>query len=360
MSKDTCYIKETLSLARKAQGNTFPNPLVGAIIVKNSKVIAKGYHKKAGLAHAEIEAINSAKESIKGATLYLNLEPCYHRGRTGPCVDEVIAAGIKKVVIATKDPNPLVNGKSIAKLKKAAIEVRLGICEKEARKLNEVFFTNMEKNRPFVVAKIAQSLDGKIATSKGQSKWITSTKTRRFSKSLRDKYDSILVGSNTIIKDNPKLEGLNKILYKVVISPRLNLSPKFNIFRNNPEKVIIFTALENKNKVKVFPREVNFIFLKKTTEGLSIKKILRSLYKRGVTSVFIEGGSDTLGRFFKKKLIDKIYFFIAPKIIGGRKALGSISGEGFPSPNNCPKIRGLNIKNLGKEILIWGYPDYSK
>ena len=356
---DSQFIQKTFLLAKKGQAFTSPNPLVGALIVKDNKIIAGGYHKRCGLAHAEIEAIHKTKQKhLCGSTLYVNLEPCSHFGRTPPCVDQIIKNKIKRVVISTLDPNPTVKGKSVRKLKKAGIKVDVGLLRDEARKLNEVFFKNMKYKMPFVVVKVAQSLDGKIATVKGLSKWITTAKSRKLVLSLRDKYDGVLVGANTFIKDNPHLNGLRKIPYKIVISSQLNLPPSHYLFKTNPHKLIIFSSYKNRNKLDNIPKAVKLIFLKETKGELPLRNILKILYKLGIMSVFIEGGSDTLGRFFKRKLIDKAYFFISPKIIGGKSALTSVGAKGFTSPGISPYLDKIEIKKIGEDILIEGYLRY--
>ena len=356
--QDLCFLKKTFSLAKKGEGFTSPNPLVGALFVKNNKILSFGYHHKAGGPHAEIEAIRAAKKKLSGSTLYINLEPCCYFGRTGPCVDEIIKKGIKRVVIATKDPNPRVNGKSIKKLRKAGIKVEVGLCKKEAQELNETFFKNMREKKPFVVAKVAQSLDGKIATRKGISQWITSSSSRKFSKKLRDKYDCVLIGVNTLIKDNPGLNGLKKSPFKAVISPRLNIPLNSQLLKKNPDKLIIFTSEKSKLKRKKIPDKVKVFFLKEEKGWLPIEKILKILYSLGLMSVFIEGGSQTLGQFFIKKEVDKAFFFIAPKVIGGRAALSSIGAEGFSTLKAAPSLENFKIKRIGKDILVWGYPKY--
>lgn len=356
---DNQFIQKTFLLAKKGEAFTSPNPLVGALIVKDNKIIAGGYHKRCGLAHAEIEAIHKTKQKhLCGSTLYVNLEPCSHFGRTPPCVDQIIKNKIKRVVIATLDPNPTVKGKSVRKLKKAGIKVDVGLLCDEARKLNEVFFKNMKDKMPFVVVKVAQSLDGKIATEKGLSKWITTAKSRKLVRSLRDKYDSVLVGANTFIKDNPRLNGLRKIPYKIVISSQLNLPSGHYLFKTNPHKLIIFSSYKNRNKLNNIPKAAKLIFLKETKGELPLRNILKILYKLGVMSVFVEGGSDTLGRFFRRKLIDKAYFFISPKIIGGKGALTSVGAKGFASPGISPYLDKIEIKKIGEDILIEGYLRY--
>ncbi len=359
MHKDIYFINEAFKLAKKGEGFTSPNPMVGALIVKNNKVIAGGYHKKCGLAHAEIEAIKKAKgKNLNGATLYLNLEPCFHFGRTPPCVDEIIKRKFKRVVISTLDPNPLTKAKSVRKLKKAGISLSIGLLKNEALKLNEVFFKNMQKKHPFVVTKIAQSLDGKIATSIGKSKWITTKQARRFAKSLRDKYDCVCVGVNTIINDNPELNGLKRKPLKVIIDPHLRTPPNAKLLKEKPAKTIIFTSSKNKNRAKKIPWTTKIFFLKENKGWLPLKQILKTLYGLGVTSIFVEGGSQTIGRFLDEKLIDKAYFFIAPKIIGGKAALTSIGAKGFLDPNKAPFLKEVQIKHIGKDIVISGYPTY--
>jgi len=358
LKRDLYFLKKTFFLAKKGEGFTSPNPLVGALFVKNDKVLSFGYHHQAGKPHAEIEAIKSAKKSLSGSTLYINLEPCCHFGRTGPCVDEIIKIGIKKAIIAIVDPNPRVNGKSIRKLRKSGVQVKVGLCKEEAYKLNEVFFKNVKQNKPFVVAKVAQSLDGKIATRKGISQWITSSSSRKFSKKLRDKYDCVLIGVNTLIKDNPSLDGLNSSPFKVVIAPKLNIPLDSYLLKRNPDKLIIFTSDKSKNKRKKIPSEVKVFFLKEVKGFLPIGKILKILYSLGIMSVFVEGGAKTLGQFFIEKEVDKVFFFIASKIIGGSAALSSIGGQGFPNPNSSPKLKDFRVKRIDKDILIWGYPQY--
>lgn len=358
MEKDFFFIKKTFSLAMKGEGNTSPNPLVGAVIVKGDKIISSGYHKKCGEAHAEAEAINKAKVSLRGTSLYLNLEPCCHFGRTPPCVDAIIRAKIKRAVISVIDPNPLINGKSVAKLREAGIEVELGVGKEAAVRLNEVFFKNMKEKRPFVAVKAAQSLDGKIAARRGASKWITSAGSREFAKSLRDKYDCVLVGINTVIKDNPRLKGLKKNPYKAVIDPQLNIPLNSNLVKENPDKLIIFASDKTKHKKKI-PSSVKVFFIKEEKGRIILRKALEVLYRLGIMSVFVEGGADTLGGFFDQKIADKVYFFIAPKIIGGKEALSSVGGKGFISPDRCCDIKEYDIKRFsGGDILISGYPSY--
>ncbi|OQX79407.1 MAG: riboflavin biosynthesis protein RibD [Candidatus Omnitrophica bacterium 4484_70.1] len=363
MNRDflTKLIKKTFALAKKGEGFVSPNPLVGAVIVKDKKVIATGYHKRAGLPHAEIEAMRKVKMPLEEAELYVNLEPCSHWGKTPPCVEEIIRAKFKKVVIATPDPNPQVRGKSIKKLIQAGIKVVVGILPEEAERLNEVFFKNMRKRLPFVVVKVAQSLDGKIALKSGDSKWITKEETRVFAKMLRDKYDAVLVGINTVIKDDPSLNGVKKEPHKVVIDPSLRIPLDCNLFHKSSKKIIIFASpTHNKKKLSYLKDKAEVVIVTKAKETgmFDLKEILKILYQKGIMSVFVEGGANTLGRFFDQAVVDKIYFFFAPRIIGGEESLTSVGGEGVRKINEAVEIKDWKFRRIKDDFLIIGYPKF--
>ncbi|MFH1877010.1 MAG: bifunctional diaminohydroxyphosphoribosylaminopyrimidine deaminase/5-amino-6-(5-phosphoribosylamino)uracil reductase RibD [Candidatus Omnitrophota bacterium] len=358
MNHDIYFMKKAIALARRAEGATSPNPLVGAVIAKNNKIIGHGYHHKAGLSHAEVDALKNVRGSAAGATLYVNLEPCCHFGKTGPCVDEIIRAKIKRVVIGVMDPNPRVHGRSIAKLKAAGIAVQVGVLKEQAAQANEVFFTNMRKCRPFVVAKIAQSLDGKSATREHKSHWITSTQSRNYAKCLRDRYDAVLVGVATVIADNPTLNGIKKIPYKIIFDPILRIPRDAHLVRQVPERLIIVTARENKKNINSLPGGITILFARTTHGSFDLSGVLSSLYAEGITSIFAEGGAETLGRLFDARLIDKIYCFIAPKIIAGRLARTSIAGRGVASPGEATVINDVRVEHRGEDLLISGYPCY--
>ena len=356
MNHDILFMQRALELARKAQGFTYPNPMVGAVIVKNKKIIAEGFHHQAGSFHAEFIALKQAQNRAQGATLYLNLEPCNHFGKTPPCVDKIITAGIKRVVVATIDPNPLMRGKSLKKLKQAGIKITLGVGAQEARKLNEVFFKNMHKQLPFVAAKCAQSLDGKIATHTGESKWITSLAARNYSRHLRDRYDSVLVGINTVVNDDPQLNGINKTPFKIVIDPHLKIALTSKLIKHYNKKLIIVASQKKSVRKTKLPLALNVIFVKEKNNRLDLRDMLVKLYSLGVCSVFVEGGSNTLGGFFDAGLVDKMYFFIAPKIIGGKQALTSIGGTGAVSPYKSFYLQDRELEFVGEDLLISGYP----
>lgn len=268
---DESYIQLTIEIAKKGEGSVSPNPLVGCVITKENRIIGAGYHQKFGEEHAEINAINSATESLEGATLYVNLEPCSHQGKTPPCVDRIIEEKIKRVVIGTLDVNPLVSGNGVRKLKRAGIDVKVGVLEKECLELNKFFFKNIVKKIPYITLKAAQTLDGMIADKNHFSEWISSEASRKYVHTLRSKYDAVLIGANTAKIDDPKLtvrmvEGRNP--YRIVLDSGLKLNPDLKLFRlNDDKKTILVTTTENqskKNKIQKFEKhKVDLIFVKK-------------------------------------------------------------------------------------------------
>lgn len=354
-SQDVLYMQEALSLAKKGLGNTFPNPMVGAILVKNGEIIGKGYHKKAGLPHAEIEALHSLTENPRGATLYVTLEPCSHHGRTPPCVDVLIKSGIKKVIYAIKDPNPNVCGKGIEGLLSAGIQVEGGLLENGAKRLNESFFTFHIKHRPFIAIKFAASLDGKIATKTGDSKWITNEKAREFSRKLRLEYQAILMGINTIIHDNPHLGVRIKNKHdplRVVLDSTLKIPLKSLVLRDN-NILIITTIKANKKKLQYLQkRGIDVVSL--SNEKITVPEVLKELKKREIISVFVEGGGKVLGSFVDAKIVDKVYAFHSPIIIGGRNALSAISGEGVEKISQALPLTNIQYKRFDTIMLTVG------
>ncbi|EKD43851.1 MAG: Riboflavin biosynthesis protein RibD [uncultured bacterium] len=354
-TEDIKFIKQTLKLAKKGSSFTAPNPMVGAVIVKNGKIIGQGYHKKYGGDHAEIEALKSAKTNVVGATMYISLEPCSHFGKTPPCANAVIKAGIKKIICCTMDPNPKVAGQGLKKLNDAGIETVLGILSQEARDLNESFFTYHEKKRPFVVIKFATSLDGKIATKDGESKWITNETARQYARGLRERYQSILVGINTVLADDPNLGAQNKNQkdpLRIILDPSLQIPLKCQVLRD--KNILIFTSqVADKNKLAKL-QKLGYTVVQFKNKQITIKQILAELYKRKIHSVFVEGGSQTIGNFVDAKLVDKIYSFHAPIIIGGHKSIPAIGGEGIKKLKTALQIVEPQFKIFGDNFLIFG------
>lgn len=356
MDQDIKYLKETLKLAEKGLGWTNPNPMVGSIIVKNGQIIGQGYHHKVGQNHAEIEALNSAGENPSGATMYVSLEPCASSGRTPPCVDAIIKAGIKKVIFSSLDPNPKNHGKGIAKLREAGIETSAGILEQEVRKLNEAFFTFHEKKRPFVVLKFATSLDGKMAARTGDSKWITNAKARLYAQGLRAEYQGLIIGINTVLIDNPNLGARlkdKKDPIRIIIDPKLQIPLNADALRDTNVIVATTTSADKRKKGQL--ERSGFTVLTFEGEHVSIPKLLSALKEKEIISILVEGGGETLGNFIDSKIIDKLYAFQAPVIIGGREAV-SIGGKGAANVKEALHFKNTILKKFDDNILTIGYP----
>jgi diaminohydroxyphosphoribosylaminopyrimidine deaminase/5-amino-6-(5-phosphoribosylamino)uracil reductase len=358
------YMKLAINLAKKGTGKTSLNPLVGAVVVKNDRIIGKGYHKKYGEPHAEVNALKACGGKAKNATLYVNLEPCCHYGKkTPPCTDTIKKSGIKKVVCATLDPNPQVNGKGIETLRDACIEVDLGILEEEAKKLNEVYLKFITTKLPFVILKIAQTLDGKIATKLGDSKWITQEDSRRFVHSLRSWVDAVLVGANTVRKDNPELtvhkaRGENPI--RIILDSSGEISDRAKVIKENKDrKTIIVTIRGWGRSLTLAP--ASGIQIWKIKEGKNGKvDLVQLLAKAGenqISSLLVEGGSQVFTSFLKEKLVDKIYYFLSPKILG--KGLDSFGDLGIKKISDSITLRDCEIKKFKNDLLIIGYPNWS-
>ncbi len=359
MTDDEKYIKLTIKLASKATGHTSPNPLVGCVIVKNNKIISKGYHKKAGFLHAEAEALKKAGKKARGATLYVNLEPCVHiNKKTPPCVDEIIRAGIKKVIASIKDPNPAVNGKGFKKLIKAGCYVKEGILKKEAEELNRVFIKNMKEKKPYIIIKAGLSTDGKIALKNNKSKWITSEKSRQHSQFLRKFCDAILVGINTILIDNPHLDcriDSNKRLKKIVLDTKGRIPLNANIFKySKPEEIFIFTHKINHSKKEALQRKGVTVIKSPVKNGkITENFVVKKLYNLGIMSVLIEGGSAVTTSFLCKKLVDEAWLYIAPKIIGA-DGLHYFGNMGFREMSKVFSLKNTFLERIGDDVLIKG------
>jgi len=356
MKEDEFFIKKVLKLAKKGLNFTFPNPLVGAIIVKNGKIISQAFHKKYGSLHAEVLALKKAKENAKRATLYTNLEPCCHFGKTPPCTQAILKAKIKRVVFSTLDPNPQVNGKGLEILKKAKIETKVGVLEKQAKLLNEAFFTFHQKKRPFVCVKFAASLDGKIATRDFQSKWITGEKARNYARKLRLWYQAILVGANTVIKDNPHLgvrQKNKKDPLRIILDDKLKVPFNLQVFRDK-NLLLVTTKFAKKEKLKKLEK-MKIPFIVYNQKRISISKLLEDLKNKNIISVLVEGGGETIGSFFDEGVVDKIYAFYSPLIIGGKKAVCAVLGKGVKNLSRAFSLSQIKFKRFDNDFLISGY-----
>lgn len=349
-----------MRLALKARGRTSPNPLVGALVVKNGQILGRGYHKMAGSAHAEMAALDEAMDKAKGATLYITLEPCTHFGRTPPCVDRIIKSGIREVVVGMIDPNPVNKGKGIEILKSHGIKVKVGVLEEKLKKINEVFIKYISKRMPFITVKAAQSLDGKIATKCGDSKWITSDKSRAFAHRIRRDYDAVMVGVNTVLVDNPRLDAWfsKKQPIKIVVDSQLSLHQDANIFAAKSQVIIITLASkagqETDNR-RVLQEKAKILEVKERAGQVNLRDAIKKLAQLNITNILVEGGGTLLGSLFDEGLVDKVLFFISPKIIGGKEAISSVMGQGISRIDNAIKIKEIKFRRLAEDFLVEGY-----
>nr|WP_154239628.1 bifunctional diaminohydroxyphosphoribosylaminopyrimidine deaminase/5-amino-6-(5-phosphoribosylamino)uracil reductase RibD [Paeniclostridium sordellii] len=358
---DKHYMEIALDLAKLGKGKVNPNPLVGAVIVKDKKIIAKGYHEKYGEDHAEVNAFKNAKENLAGATMYVTLEPCSHYGKTPPCVDKIIDNKISRVVIGMMDPNKLVLGQGIKKLQDAGIEVEVGVLEEECKKLNEVFIKYIKNKKPFVVLKAAMSLDGKISTASGESKWITGNKSRSEVHKLRNDLSAIMVGVDTVIIDNPYLtcrivDGRNPI--RIIVDSKLRIPKDSNVLENtNDIKTIIATTEKAaKEKIDYFKNiGVWVIKTKSTDEKVNLKELMIKLGELKIDSILLEGGSMLNYSALEVGIVDKVLIYIAPKIIGGVNSKTPVGGNGIEQLKDAFKIKDLNISMVSEDVLIQGY-----
>ena len=352
MNNDFNYMNRAWELALEGWGRTSPNPMVGAVIVKSGRIIAEGYHHYCGGDHAEIDALKKAGSKARGAVLYVTLEPCGHTGRTGPCTEAIIKAGIKKVVVAALDPNPFNNGKSLKFLKQQGIAVEQGLLAEELTHLNEAFNTWITTGLPLVTAKVAQTLDGKIACLNGESKWITSSVARDYAHRLRFGFDAIMVGINTVLHDDPQLKSnLNKRIKKVILDTHGKMPPRAKLLSGaRAEDIFVFTG-------KSMPSKINAQCIKAPlVDGkIDLKWVLQFLGDRDVTSVLIEGGGAVVGNALARGLVDKMMIYVAPRIMG--EGLASVRGLKSKNLAGIVQLRSMVIDRIGEDILIQGYPN---
>jgi len=355
-------MRMALRLAEKAKGRTSPNPMVGALVVRHGKVIARGWHEKAGEPHAEAIALAKAGAAAKGGTLYVTLEPCSHtHKRTPPCSPLVIGSGVKRVVIAMIDPNPRVSGGGIRAIRKARIEVTTGVLEGEARKLNEAFIKHVTSGMPFVTLKIAQTLDGRIATASGESKWITGEKAREEGHRLRDANDAILVGINTVLADDPSLTtrvpgGRDPI--RVVVDSRLRIPLTAKVLRQKSSAGTIIATLPSAPKDKARKLQglgAEVIAVRSVQGRVDLKDLMKKLGKKDIMSLLIEGGSEINASALKAGVVDKAVLFFAPLFMTGADSRCAIGG---PSPlklSQALRLDDVTVQFVGADIMVSGY-----
>jgi len=352
-----------LRLAARGVGKTSPNPVVGAVVVKNGHVVGKGYHKKTGGPHAEIHALEAAGTDAEDATLYVTLEPCNHSGRTPPCTAAIVRNGIRRVVVGCSDPNPRVDGGGAEYLQSQGIRVDVGILEEKCFRLNEPFIKHVTTGLPLVVAKMAASLDGKIATRIGDSCWISNERSRRFVHSLRDAVDAILVGVGTVVADNPRLttrlphkKGKNSL--RIILDTYLRTPPdSFVVSQTQDAPTLIATGPKpyKKRKVAMERLGVEILPLPLVRGRVSLAELLNHLGNRDITSLLVEGGAEVHGGFFYDKLVDKVYIFFAPKIIGGNSAVTMVGGIGVQTVPEASLLRDVRFRRFDNDIMIEGY-----
>ena len=357
---DRRYMRMACRLAEKAAGRTSPNPIVGAVLVRDGKIIGSGFHPFAGGDHAEIVALKKAGNKANGATLYINLEPCNHYGRTPPCTGSLIAAGVKEVVVGMEDPNPLVSGKGLRALARAGIKVRTGVLHEECRVLNEAFTKLITRGVPFVTLKLAASLDGKIATATGDARWISCEESRATVHLLRNKYDAVVVGAGTIIADNPQLTcriAGGRDPWRIILDARLRipLNAEFLRRRGNDKNIIVTSDTASVGKIRALKNLGATVWRLPARDGaVRWFPLLKKLAKIGIASVLIEGGATTAAGALKEKMVDKMLLFYAPKLLGGDGRY-MIDSLGIEHIKQSIMLQNLKVQKSGADLLISGY-----
>lgn len=349
------FMKRALRLASKGKGFVNPNPMVGAVLVKDGEVIGEGYHTAFGKPHAEVEALQNASKSVEGATIYVTLEPCSHYGKTPPCAEALIKAGVKEVVIASLDPNPLVSGRGVALLEKAGIKVIVGVEEAAAKELNKVFFKYIQTKTPYVLLKMAITLDGKIATQTGDSKWVSGEFSRHQVHQLRHQLMGIMVGINTVLKDNPKLdcrlEGEVRQPIKIIIDSLLRTPLDAQLWENDAKVIIATTKQPDKALTQKYIAKGADIIIA-GEQRVDLKLLMQELGNKGIDSILLEGGASLNAAALEAGIVDEIWTFIAPKIVGGIVAPTSIGGEGVTLMKDAYELKDMKMEPSGEDWLL--------
>lgn len=359
------YMRLALELAEKARGRTSPNPLVGAVIVKDGRIVGRGYHMKAGTPHAEVHALREAGDEAKGSTMYVTLEPCSHYGRTPPCSEAVIRAGISEVFVAMEDPNPKVAGMGIRQLEEAGITVHVGLLEQDARQMNEIFLKYITNGKPFVLLKWAMTLDGKIAARTGHATWITGSEAREMVHGIRNQYDAILVGVNTVLADNPALTcripgGRDPVRVILDSSARIPADSLVLIQESEAPTYVVVTEDASPERIKLLASgNAKVLKLKADCHGrIDLQDLMLKLAELEISSILVEGGSEVAASFLEEKLVDKVIAFIAPKILGGAGAPSPIGGEGPATMDMAVSLTRTRQGSIGEDLVFEGYPEY--
>jgi diaminohydroxyphosphoribosylaminopyrimidine deaminase / 5-amino-6-(5-phosphoribosylamino)uracil reductase len=355
------WMLEALRLARTPRELPYPNPWVGCVIIHRGRIVGRGSHHGPGTAHAEIEALRQAGKHAKGASMYVTLEPCCHYGRTPPCTDAILRAGVKKVFYALVDPSPLVSGRGASLLKSSGVKVARGICSRQAAALNEAYLKFRATGLPFVTVKIAATLDGKISTRTGQSKWITDARARRRARGLRAENQAVLVGINTVLADNPHLgprlppisrNSLRNNPFRIVLDSRLRIPAKSRVIRSG-NSIVACADGASPRKIARLERFGATVWKFKGSR-VPLQALLRKLSARGILSLLVEGGSEVLGSFFDQGLVDRVYWFLAPKVVGSTASRAAVAGKGVARISNAWKLTNPSLKRVGNSWLIQG------
>ncbi|HVI40580.1 MAG TPA: bifunctional diaminohydroxyphosphoribosylaminopyrimidine deaminase/5-amino-6-(5-phosphoribosylamino)uracil reductase RibD [Anaerovoracaceae bacterium] len=358
---DSYYMKRALELAENGMGRTNPNPMVGAVIVKDGRMIGEGWHEQCGKAHAEVNAIKNATEPVEASTVYVNLEPCCHQGKTPPCTELLIAKRVKRVVIGTIDPNPLVGGKGVQRLRAAGIQVTEGILESECKVFNEVFFHYIQKRRPFVVMKAAVSLDGKIAAPSGESKWITEEEARQDVQLLRNRYSAIMVGVETVIRDDPeltcRLEGGRNPL-RIILDSNLRIPRDSKVLtdQHGNAAMIVCTeraSPEKASRLKAMGAKV--LYCGSRNNHIDLEDLMEKLSGLSIDSILLEGGATVNDSALSQGIVSKIILYVAPKIIGGEKSKTFVGGLGISSLDQAYPLRIESMERVGEDMKLTAY-----
>lgn len=358
---DEKYMQLALNLAQKGKGWVAPNPLVGAVIVKDGHIIGQGYHEYYGEAHAEVNAIASAQENVEGSTIYINLEPCAHVGKTPPCSDLLIEKKFKKVVISMLDPNPLVAGQGIKKLEEAGIEVVAGVLEKESRALNEIFLSYITTKRPFLVMKTAMSLDGKIATASGESQWISGEESRKQVHRLRHELSGIMIGVGTVLADNPRLTARlpqSKQPLRIIADSRLRIPLDAKVLQNQDQaQTLIATthAADSKKIDWLTEKGIEVLITESVDDRVGLKDLMEKLGQKEIDSILLEGGATLNFSALQAGIVNKVQAYLAPIIIGGKEAKSPVEGPGVEHLSEAFQIQEMSVQSIGEDILIEGY-----
>jgi diaminohydroxyphosphoribosylaminopyrimidine deaminase/5-amino-6-(5-phosphoribosylamino)uracil reductase len=358
------WMKRAFELAERGRDTVSPNPMVGAVLVRSGRVVGEGFHRCAGGPHAEIVAIRRAGARARGADLYVTLEPCPHFGRTPPCADALIAAGVRRVIVAARDPHPLVSGRGLRRLARAGIAVLEAGAEwrRRASQQNEKFILWVTRRRPFVLAKWAATLDGKIATARGQSRWITGPAARRRALALREEHDAVLVGAGTVAADDPRLtrrlgRDRNRFYRRIVLDGRLRLPARARLLRRAKDVLVVTAVSPTHPKAKLLARKgVEIWSIPSRQRGrIDLRRLLSRLGRAGVTSLVVEGGAETLESFFQAGLVDRVTVFVSPRILGGKDAVGAVGGRGF-SLSRAPILTDIECEKVGRDLMMTARP----